>query len=157
MTWLNHYEIDNAVTRYVDDPVLGPAARYLSDLRDLIDTNSDGWSSWIAGPKAASKLCEIIQKANRARFDERGYTEPTLADVRKAITPIKSMIGRWNAGQYGRLLHGPVVAPELLSNNEWLARKHKVSVGLEITEDINGELLINTGFKRAGNDIVEVK
>lgn len=95
MTWMNEMEIDEAVRVFAQDPVLGPASRYLSDYRHLINRNSDGWPYWSAGTRPAGTLCEILSAAmtNRYRQDPR-YVRPTLDDVKKAVRRIKSFVTR---------------------------------------------------------------
>lgn len=78
--FMNESEIDESVFRYQRHPVLGKATRFLADYRDEVNSNSDGWPYW--GAKAAARLMELIHNA-RDR-------EPTEAEIRKAIGPIRS-------------------------------------------------------------------
>jgi hypothetical protein len=103
MTWMNEWEIDNAVDRYRDHPVLGPAVLTLSDLRDITNRKSDGWHMWPKPAHAASKLMDMIAAAAWDRHDSR-YAEPTPAALRAALVPIKAFRTRMNkqmAAKYG--------------------------------------------------------
>jgi len=79
--FMNECEIDVAVFRYGNHPVLAKAARLLAAYRDEVNRKSDGWPYW--GHKCASKLMDLIQSG-----------DATEADVRRAIGPIKSFCSR---------------------------------------------------------------
>jgi hypothetical protein len=85
MYFLNRWEIDDKANRHRNHPVLGPATQYLVEFRDMVDENSDGWAHWSAAPTAAARLMKIAETPPIAADDV------TLADVRKALTPIKSL------------------------------------------------------------------
>lgn len=87
MLFMNRWDIDNAVAHHRHNPVLGPASKFLAAFRDEVDANSDGWAYWIPPVKSAKKLMELIQKGE---LNEK----VTLADLRKAITPIKAFYTR---------------------------------------------------------------
>jgi len=87
--WMNEYEIDQATDQFHEDVVLRPACLTLSNLRDAVNDNSDGWPYWQAPAKAAGKLMELIQQAqNQERHG--GAHQITVQQVRKALTPVKS-------------------------------------------------------------------
>jgi hypothetical protein len=90
MTWMNEYEIDDAVDRFADHPVLGPATRTLSSLRDVVNANSDGWPYWKQPAHAASRLTELIEgdRSFDARYGER--EEVTPEQLRAAYRPLKA-------------------------------------------------------------------
>jgi len=91
--WMNEWEIDEAVDRYRDHPVLGPATRTLSNLRDATNRNSDGWPYWQKPSRAAKRLMELIQgyglDPRNVRFD-RERADATVAKLRVAYSPIKA-------------------------------------------------------------------
>ena len=90
---MNTYDIDEAVKLLRDDPLLGPAARYLAEFRDLINENSDGWAYWSYGTKCADELCKLISAAVTAKYGHTwGYVRPTAADVRKAMMRIQRSV-----------------------------------------------------------------
>ncbi len=98
MLFMNTWEIDQAAARLRDHEVLGPAARFLQNFRDLINANSDGWAYWRQPVRAAAKLQQLLGDAVKP-FVVRGggpVTRPevTAADVRKALTPIKAFCTR---------------------------------------------------------------
>ncbi len=89
MLFMNASEIYDAVRRYGDNPdypVLSAAVRTLSNLAEWTDNNSDGWHSWPNPCRAARQLQELIQKR----------AEPTVAEYRKALTPIKRLATKHN-------------------------------------------------------------
>jgi len=87
--WMNEYEIDEAA-RIIEHhaPELYPYAKYLSDWRDTVNGNSDGWPYWKAGSSCAAKLMELVTQATNSI---RGRGEmPSESLFKKALTPIKS-------------------------------------------------------------------
>lgn len=89
--WMNRCEVEEARDRYQNDPVLGPATRYLYDLMEETNEHSDGWHSWPAPAKAAEKLMVLIHAQLRSGMGAYPQApKPTMADVRKALTPILS-------------------------------------------------------------------
>lgn len=95
MRFMNDYDIDDARRRYASHPILGPATRTLSNLRDAANANSDGWAYWPKPTRAAEKLMALIEGdehpggRNGARYDDE-RTDATEAKLRKAYGPIKS-------------------------------------------------------------------
>jgi hypothetical protein len=90
MRFMNEYDIDDALGRFRDHPVLGPATRTLASLRDAANSNSDGWCYWPKPARSAAKLMELIEGdgTNYYRHGER--EDATPAKLRAALTPIKS-------------------------------------------------------------------
>lgn len=91
--WMNESEIDHALEiARAETPHLAPYVQYLSDWRDTVNQNSDGWAYWKAGAKCADKLSDL---ANGIRMSlmHRGNM-PTEAEFRKALTPIKATATR---------------------------------------------------------------
>jgi len=95
MLFMNEHEIDEAVRRHREHPVLGPAARTLDNLRSWTDRNSDGWAYWPKPCRAAAQLQALIQAADPWR--RNGNPDPTPAGYRKALGPIKSFRTRHGA------------------------------------------------------------
>jgi hypothetical protein len=162
--WLSEIEVDDMVKRFANDPVLGPVARYLSDYRDIINRNSDGWHVWSGGSQAGSALMQILQDAKERTWQgyhlREGHGAPTQSDIKKAIVPIKAFFTRWSGGAYGNHTGKTFTPPVLMTNVEWEARNFKEQVvrllkfakalGMEIGEDNDGQLLIYVGFKSVG-------
>lgn len=98
MLFMNTYDIDDAVRRHRNHPVLGKAARVLADWRDTVDANSDGWSSWPGGANAAARLMQLIQAGG----------DPSDAQLRQALAPIRACVTRQKK-KYGAKL----VCPEI--------------------------------------------
>lgn len=91
--WLNESEIDECVRMFHGDPILGPASRYLSDYRDIVNGHSDGWPYWSSGTKPAETLCDLLYKARMNRFrQDPSFTAPTVGDVQKGMQRIKRFI-----------------------------------------------------------------
>jgi hypothetical protein len=91
--WINEHEIDQAldvVGRYA--PEYLPYVKYLSDWRETINRNSDGWPYWTAGTRCASKLMELTSQLMNALRD-RG-TRPTVKEFAKALPSVKSCATR---------------------------------------------------------------
>ena len=94
MLFMNTWEVDEARRMWQGHPVLSKATQLLADLRDIVDANSDGWHSWAAPCRAAKKLQELIQSARPACNNTFTGAEVTEAQLKKAITPIKSFYTR---------------------------------------------------------------
>lgn len=98
--WMNEPEIDEALAiigKYA--PRFLPYAKYLSDWRDIINQNSDGWAYWSAGTRPAGKLQELLSAiiSNiRGNVRGRNVPEPSVRDLDRALTPIKSIATRKN-------------------------------------------------------------
>lgn len=105
MRFMNEFEIENALDRWSDHPVLGPATRTLSNLKDAANANSDGWAYWPKPARSAAKLMEMIEGdgtwAARESVDERA----TPAAYRAALAPIKSF--RTRSGIHFEIVEGP--------------------------------------------------
>lgn len=95
MIWMNRSEVDAACEWHRGKPVIGEATQILSRFVELIDENSDGWSSWKSPIKAAQRLMTLIRSQ-----DPRGRSvappELTEADLKKALQPIKAFCTRKN-------------------------------------------------------------
>jgi len=91
MMFMNQYEIDDAVDRFAGHPILGPATLTLSNLADAANANSDGWAYWPKPARAAARLQTLIYGARLADIrQDHVHREPTAADYRKALVPIKA-------------------------------------------------------------------
>lgn len=94
MRFMNEWDIDNAVRRFTqgDTPILRRAALTLQNLMEWTNRNSDGWCYWRKPTAAAEKLMALIEGVDR--WDAVDVAE---ADLKKALTPIKSFCTRHNA------------------------------------------------------------
>lgn len=97
MAWMNEGEIDEALD------IVGaraqeylPYVQYLSDWRDVVNQNSDGWPYWKAGAACASKLMDLVKDLMNFIRYHYGSTEkaPSLKAFQAALTPIKSCATR---------------------------------------------------------------
>jgi hypothetical protein len=92
MSFMNEMEIEDALCRFREDPILGPAAQTLDNLRKVANQNSDGWVYWPKPARAAKKLMTLLQGASSFRSP----VAVTADQVRAAYTPIKSFLTRSN-------------------------------------------------------------
>lgn len=79
-TWMNDGDIDRAVARHKDHPVLSRATRFLRDFADETNKNSDGWHSWAGPQNAAKQLMGMIQRPEYA----------TEENFKTALAPIRA-------------------------------------------------------------------
>lgn len=91
---LAEYEIDNAHELISSElPEYAGYSQFLSDWRDVVNENSDGWGHWKAGSKAADKLGALVkQTADSIRVLE--IDPPSLDDLKKALKPIRAAATR---------------------------------------------------------------
>lgn len=87
--WMNQADIEWAHETVNDRacPNVRKAIRLLYRLMEAVNAQSDGWPYWRAPSKAADKLMDLIQGAGRSG-------SISDAELRGAITPIKTMVTR---------------------------------------------------------------
>ena len=91
---MNEYDIDRALEVVRQHaPEFFIYVKYLSDWRDIINQNSDGWAYWSAGTRPASNLEDLISKLMHS-ISGRNVEEPSVKEFYKALTPIKSFATR---------------------------------------------------------------
>lgn len=88
MLFMNSFEIDEAVEKYREHPVLGPAAQLLASVRDVADQNSDGWAYWPVPCRATRALQELLQQGPTKSLTE------LRQQFRVAVIPIKAFYTR---------------------------------------------------------------
>jgi hypothetical protein len=98
MRYMNEWDIAEAVERYADHPILGPATRTLANLAEWTNHNSDGWPYWPKPARAAARLMELIERdgTSRYRFDA-DRADVSEAEYRAALRPIKAFRTRFAA------------------------------------------------------------
>ena len=95
MSWMNEYDVEDAVRSLTDTdetPNLATGALVLERLVNWTNSNSDGWPYWTKPSNAAAKLQELLQAADR--FNPKDCTE---AELKKTLTPIKAFLTRQGA------------------------------------------------------------
>lgn len=93
MYFMNEHEIDHALDVLTHEaPEYAPYAKFLSDWRDTVNANSDGWAYWKTGRKCADRLCKLVGQASEAAQGRGAY--PREADLRKALAPIRAAATR---------------------------------------------------------------
>jgi hypothetical protein len=99
MSWMNEYEVDDAVRQFRFDPVLGPVTMTLSNLVVWTNLNSDGWPYWVKPARAATKLMELIQDAQKVQrsADMTDWSAQWAAQYKKALVPVKAFRTRQSA------------------------------------------------------------
>jgi len=91
--WMNEHEIDRVVSLTEEHlPEVYPFAKYLSDWRDVVNANSDGWPHWTAGSKCADKLQDLLNEAVKS-LRGQGQVPPRELFL-KSLSPIKSFATR---------------------------------------------------------------
>lgn len=95
---MNEYDIDEAASLLRHTPVYGPAAIFLQDFKDLINSISDGWHYWSYGTKCAQDLEKIVQEGAHILRPFGAYRDTTAtateADVKKATKKIQTFLKR---------------------------------------------------------------
>lgn len=90
---MNQYEVEDMVTRYGNDPVLGPAVMTLGSLMSWTNRNSDGWCYWQKPSRAAEKLMDLVEQHDRHERHTAlhlPHAEATPVAVATALRPIKA-------------------------------------------------------------------
>jgi len=91
--WMNEHDINDAVRRYGEHPLLGPATWTLDSLRVAVNGCSDGWPFWKAPGAAAAKLMDLIQAHQRWERTEyqrpREGAEATAKALREAYAQLR--------------------------------------------------------------------
>lgn len=92
--WQNEANVDRYAIEFAHHPILGPAARFLQEYKDLINSNSDGWCYWRYGTKCADSLCGILHNASQAKYESMPVEQATEAQVKAACKKITLFIRR---------------------------------------------------------------
>jgi hypothetical protein len=89
---MDEYDIEQAVERWRDHPLLGPASRTLAALAAWADDGKDGWMTWPPPMSAAQRLMELIERDGRRRYQvDRVRADVTAGELKKAYTPVKAL------------------------------------------------------------------
>jgi hypothetical protein len=89
LLYMNHHDIAQALERYADHPVLGPASFTLTAVANAADHNSDGWAYWPKPVRAARQLIELIG-STRDYLDDRQRPDATPERLERAYRPLKA-------------------------------------------------------------------
>ena len=92
---MNYSEVAEVNHLFANDPILGPAARFLKDLMDFVNQTTDGWA-YHGTANAAVELQGMLDEAWREKFHwsrSQAYEAPTRKEVervcRLAISNLK--------------------------------------------------------------------
>lgn len=95
---MNEYEIDDVVELFGRDkqeiPNLFAAAVALSRLRGWTNSCSDGWQYWPKPSTAATQLITVIKNGERRWRKDWEWQDITEAQLKRALTPVKSFLTR---------------------------------------------------------------
>lgn len=92
---LNEHDIDMALETIRERaPHVAHFAKYLSDWKDTVNSNSDGWAYWRAGSAAADKLATLVEQTMHS-LRGRGGPIPTVDQFKRSLPPIKSAATRF--------------------------------------------------------------
>jgi hypothetical protein len=94
MLYMNEWDIHEAVAQFRSHPVLSKATVLLLDLMTLTNAVSDGWPYWAKPCKAARQLQALIQRGEDRKFRDFDVPDVTMADLRRAVAPIKALLTR---------------------------------------------------------------
>jgi hypothetical protein len=90
--FMNQYEIESAARSNHDCPNVRKGVHLLLRLMQSVNEQSDGWAYWHAPTHAVEKLQDLLRTAGNILYGTHGTISE--ADLRKAITPIRSMVTR---------------------------------------------------------------
>lgn len=90
MRFMNEYQIEEALERWAWHPILGPATQTLANLREMANSNGDGWAYWPKPTRAAAKLMELIDGDGTSEFHRGDRPDATAARLKAAYVPIKA-------------------------------------------------------------------
>jgi hypothetical protein len=93
---MSEYEIEESLrfTAINELPNLRKGAEVLSRLKDWTNSCSDGWPYWQKPARAADRLMNHLADARTQYHRGNGDGDITEAELKKAITPIKSFLTR---------------------------------------------------------------
>ena len=145
-TWMNEYEVDEALQLLSNDPVLGKYVRFLSEFKDQVNSHSDGWAYWKLPAHAAGQLMTLL----KAAMDKKRYGRTTSPDapqevteqmLRKAMGPIKSFMTRrgLQAGMEMPKLANDISGDVSEAKSEVDYNKAEVADEPEATDTVNPE------------------
>jgi hypothetical protein len=90
--WMNEAEVEFAAQELGNDPILGPAARFLQDFKDFVNATTDGWA-YHGTAQAAGELQGMLKEAMDARRGWISGAPVTRKDVERvckvSITNLK--------------------------------------------------------------------
>jgi hypothetical protein len=96
---MDEYDIEEAVERWRDHPLLGPASRTMAALQAWADDGKDGWMTWPLPMRAAQRLMELIERDGSRRYqDDPVRADVTAQDLKMAYAPIKGLRTKMRAG-----------------------------------------------------------
>lgn len=97
MTWMNKWDVEDALHFYVVRSDVFPNARkasiVLARLMDWTDENSDGWAYWNKPSNAAKRLQEYLS-GWRKRYVDGDDTDLTDAELTAMLKPVKAFYTR---------------------------------------------------------------
>ena len=107
---MNQYEIEWAAKNHHACQNVRKGIHLLLRLMQAVNEQSDGWAYWKAPRQAAEKLITLLKTVGNLNYGTHGTISD--ADLRKAVTAIKSMVTRQKKLQakYGNVFNFDVDA-----------------------------------------------
>lgn len=98
---LNQFEVEHAEQQLAWSNDFGPnmatAVETLSRLVEWTNSHSDGWAYWSKPTAASKKLQQLIHDRLFGAWDKRTGEDISDAELKAALTPIKSFLTRQGA------------------------------------------------------------
>lgn len=95
--FMNQWEIEQAAAAKHACPNVRKGVKLLMALVHSVNAQSDGWAYWNAPSKACQKLQTLLKTAGNLEYGTNGTI--TDADLKKALSPIRSMATRQKVKQ----------------------------------------------------------
>jgi hypothetical protein len=110
MVWLNEYDIDMLVDRFEDQtaaPHVVKGVLALDRFRDWTNRNSDGWAYWKLPAKAADKLMDRLEEAQR-QYRRGGLCEDmTPQQLAALLRPVRALMRKHGVEDTDAILFPP--------------------------------------------------
>jgi hypothetical protein len=114
MVWLNEYDIDMLVDRFEDQtaaPHVVKGVLALDRFRDWTNRNSDGWAYWKLAAKAADKLMDRLEEAQR-QYRRGGLCEDMSPQQLAALLrPVRALMRKHGVEDTDAILFPPPPPP----------------------------------------------
>lgn len=94
MKYWNDYDVEVQARRVEGCPVRMTGVLIMARLMNWTNANSDGWAYWPKPVRSAKRLMELIETGENFPTYHTPLEDVTEAELRKAVTPIKSFLTR---------------------------------------------------------------
>ena len=106
MKYMNEYDFHMARRMFVgrDTPYRSALVSTVEELKDWVDTYSDGWAYWRKPLQAAQRAISHIEPSTYEEDNRRAREDISLEEFKASIRPIKSFLTRHNVCEEDRKL-----------------------------------------------------